>query len=137
MTCQSTQNKPKQSLSAKLRAACANTLPYAIRYRLSEFSASEFKVWIAHLSHAHRKDKRSFITVGLLIRETGLSLATIKLARRGLAKKGWLVKYKCVDRKTGKRKSSTVYCKWPPAVSGTMYAAWEERKEASSAKARI
>lgn len=128
-----------ESIMAREAASslCLNTLPFAIRYRLSEFSGSEFKVWMAHLSHAHRKDKRSFISIALLRRETGLSLATVKAARRGLIKNGWMVRYKAVDKKTGKRKSSTVYCKWPPPIPGTMYAALEERKEASSGEARI
>src|SRR5712664_45104 len=33
-----------------------NRLPYEIRYRITEFTGAEFKVWMAHLSHAHGKD---------------------------------------------------------------------------------
>src|SRR5258708_2594054 len=129
-----TSNDNKQAIMEREAASSLNLnrLPYQIRYRLWEFTGAEFKVWMAHLSHAHGKDKRSFPSIALLIEETGLSEAGIMIARRGLVKKGWLVKYAVVDSKTKKRKSSTAYCKWPPPRPDSLYARVAKREEKCS-----
>lgn len=105
-----------------------NRLPYAIRYRISEFTGAEFKVWMAHLSHAHNKDKRSFAGVELLMNETGLSENGIKNAHAGLVRKRWITRYRAADSQTGERTTSTTFCKWPPPVPGTLYERWVRRR---------
>lgn len=117
---------------------CLNRIPYWIRYRLGEFTGAELKVWLAHLSHANKKTKKSFAGVKLLMKETGLSEQGIKLAHRGLVNKGWIKRYQTIDAKTKRRKTSTTFCQWPPTKPGTFWEQTEkgisERKERAECK---
>ncbi len=107
---------------------CLNTLPYAIRQRLSEFTGGELKAFLCLLSHANRKEMRVWAGMKLLIRETGLSENGLDNAIAGLKKKGWIKRFQTVNSKTGQRMTASTFCKWPPPVPGTMWARVVERK---------
>jgi hypothetical protein len=108
---------------------CLNTLPYAIRARLSEFTGAELKLLLCLLSHANRKEMRVWAGMKLMLRETGLSKFGLDAAIAGLKKKGWIKRFQIVNEKTGQRMTTSTFCKWPPPVPGTMWARLAERKD--------
>ncbi|HWZ82837.1 MAG TPA: hypothetical protein VNW47_09445 [Terriglobales bacterium] len=104
-----------------------NTLKYAVRYRLSEFTGAELKVFICLLSHANNKTKRAWVGLGAVLRETGLSQCGIKLAIAGLKRKGWIKRFQVRHATTHQRMTATTFCKWAPPVPGTLWARIESR----------
>ena len=80
-----------------LDSLCMNTLPYAIRYRVAEFTGAELKVWMCFLSHANRQGKRAFVGMKRLLDETGLSEHGLDNAIAGLKKKGWINRFPLVN----------------------------------------
>lgn len=105
-----------------------NVLSYDIRYRLSELTGAEFKVWMAHLSHANVSHKRSFPRIETLAQETGLSEHGVKIAHQGLVRKGWLKRIRLLNATSRRYVTSSSFCQWPPPVPDSLYERVQKRK---------
>jgi hypothetical protein len=106
-----------------------NTLPFAIRSRLGEFTGAELKVYLCLLGHANVKSLRTWAGLSLVRRETGLSEHGVTMAIAGLVRKRWIKRFGTRDPKTNQRRASTTFCKFPLPVRGTHWARIVERMQ--------